>query len=100
VTGNMNKLVALLILGLVIGTCLGYGVLSIPQPKLAFDLRILLTFVWMLVWTIRKRHGATSSSSHEVVGRARGLMETSDPGDREKRCREGLGFALFTARPG
>lgn len=48
--------VVLLILGLVIGTCLGYGILSIPQPGLAFDLMMLLTFVWMLIWTIRKRH--------------------------------------------
>ena len=47
--------VALIILGLVIGTCIGTGVLRIPQPKLAFDLMFLLTSIWMLIWTIRKR---------------------------------------------
>ena len=48
--------VALLILGLVIGTCIGYGVLRIPQPRLMFDLMMLLTFISMLIWTIKKRH--------------------------------------------
>lgn len=57
--------VALLILGLVIGTCLGYGILSIPQPKLAFDLMMLLTFVWMLIWTIRKRHANEKNQRRE-----------------------------------
>ena len=47
--------VALLILGLAIGTCIGYGVLSIPQPRFVFDLMMLLTFIWMLIWTIRKK---------------------------------------------
>ena len=37
--------VTLLILGLAIGTCIGSGVLSIPRPRLAFDLMMLLTFV-------------------------------------------------------
>ena len=48
--------VALLILGLVIGTCIGCGILRIPQPRLAFDLMLLLTFISMLIWAIRKRH--------------------------------------------
>ena len=48
--------VALLILGLVIGTCIGAGVLRISQPRFMFDLMILSTLVWMLIWTIRKRH--------------------------------------------
>ena len=48
--------VALLVLGLVIGVLCGCGILRIPQPKLAFDLLMLLTFVSMLIWTIRKRH--------------------------------------------
>jgi hypothetical protein len=47
--------VALSILGLVIGTCIGAGVLDMPKPKLMFDLMMLSTFVWMLIWTIRKR---------------------------------------------
>ena len=47
--------VALSILGLVFGTCVGAGVLRIPQPKIMFDLMMLSTFVWMLIWTIRKR---------------------------------------------
>jgi len=46
--------VALSILGLVIGTCVGAGVLEIPQPKFMFDLMMLSTFVWVLIWTIRK----------------------------------------------
>jgi len=49
--------VTLLILGLSLGTCIGYGVLRISQPKLAFDLMMLLTFISMLIWTIRKRGG-------------------------------------------
>ena len=48
--------VALLILGLVIGICIGSGILRLSQPMLAFDLMMLLTFVSMLIWTIRKRH--------------------------------------------
>ena len=52
--------VALLILGLAIGTCIGYGV--IPHPRLMFDLMMLSTFVWMLIWTIRKRHVCTRNS--------------------------------------
>ena len=48
--------VALLVLGLIIGTCIGCGVLRIPQPKLVFDLMMLLTFISMLIWTIGKRH--------------------------------------------
>jgi len=55
--GKTKLAVALLILGLAIGTCIGCGVLSIPQPKLVFDLMMLLTFISMLIWTIRKRGG-------------------------------------------
>jgi len=53
--GKTKLAVALLTLGLVIGTCLGYGILRIPQPRLVFDLMMLLTFISMLIWTIRKR---------------------------------------------
>ncbi len=54
---NKAKLaVALLILGLVIGICHGYGILRIPQPRLVFDLMTLLTFMYLCIWTIRKRH--------------------------------------------
>jgi len=54
---NKNKLaVALLILGLVIGICVGSGIVRLSQPRLAFDLMMLLTFVSMLIWTIRERH--------------------------------------------
>ncbi len=45
----------LIILGLVIGTCIGSGILRLSQPRLAFDLMMLLTFISMLIWTIRKR---------------------------------------------
>ena len=47
---------ALLILGLVIGICVGCGIFRFPQPRLAFDLMMLLTFISMLIWTIEKRH--------------------------------------------
>ena len=53
--GKTKLAVALLTLGLVIGTCLGYGILKIPQPRLVFDLMMLMTFISMLIWTIRKR---------------------------------------------
>ena len=55
--------VALLILGLVIGTCIGYGI--IPQGRLVFDFMMLLTFVWMLIWTIRKRHSNEKNQRRE-----------------------------------
>ena len=55
-----KKAFLLLISGLVIGVWQGYCTaigsnLVIPQPKLMFDLMMLSTFVWMLIWTIRKR---------------------------------------------
>ena len=53
--GKTKLAVALLTLGLVIGTCFGYGILRIPQPRLVFDLMMLMTFISMLIWTIRKR---------------------------------------------
>ena len=46
----------LIILGLVIGTCIGSGILRITQPRIVVDLMMLLTFISMLFWTIRKRH--------------------------------------------
>lgn len=52
---NAKLAVALLILGLVIGVFYGCGILRMPQPRLAFDLMMLLTFISMLIWTIRKR---------------------------------------------
>lgn len=48
--------VALMILGLSLGTCIGAGVLRIPQPRLMFDLMSLLTMIYIFIWTIRKRH--------------------------------------------
>jgi len=35
-----------------------------------------------------------------MVGRARGLMETWEPGYRVNRCREGHNMPCLTARPG
>ena len=63
---NKAKLaVALLILGLVIGVFHGCGVLRIPQPKLAFDLMMLLTFISTLIWTIRKRYADEKDQRRE-----------------------------------
>ena len=63
--GKTKLAVALLILGLAIGTCIGCGVLSIPQPKLVFDLMMLLTFISMLIWTIRKHHANEKDQRRE-----------------------------------
>ena len=66
---NKNKLaVALLVLGLIIGVCTGCGILRIIQPRLMFDLMMLLTAVWMLIWTIwtiRKRHADEKDQRRE-----------------------------------
>lgn len=67
---NKTKLAgALLILGLVVGTCVGYGVLNTTQSqgKFAFDLMFLLTMVWMLIWTIRKRHVNEEDPTEGVI---------------------------------
>lgn len=45
----------LLMSGIVFGFCQGYGILKIPQPKFVFDLIVLLTFIYLLIWKIRKR---------------------------------------------
>jgi len=59
VISDKTKLaVALLsILGLAVGTCVGYGVLSITQSqgKFVFGLMFLLTMICMLIWTVGKR---------------------------------------------
>ncbi len=57
--------VALLILGLVIGVFQGYGVLRIPQPRLVFDLMTLLTFMYLCIWTIRKRYADEKDQRRE-----------------------------------
>jgi ribose/xylose/arabinose/galactoside ABC-type transport system permease subunit len=65
---------ALLGLGLSVGTCIGYGVLRIPQPRLMFDLMMLLTFVGMLIWTIKKRHvNEKAQRARNVRGPAKGV---------------------------
>ena len=71
--------VALLILGLSIGTCIGYGVLRIPQPRLAFDLMMLLTFVWMLIWTIKKRHARARDAMFSVYRSSVGALRFCEP---------------------
>ena len=55
------KAFILIILGLVIGVWQGYGTaidsnLVIPQPQLVIELMMLLTFMYIFVWTIRKRN--------------------------------------------
>ena len=67
ISARMKALV-LLILGLVIGACHGYGIFRIPQPKLMFDLMTLLTFIYICIWTIRKRRTRERYSQ----GRSRG----------------------------
>jgi uncharacterized membrane protein YfcA len=49
--------VALSILGLVVGTCIGYGIIRISQSqgKFVFDLMFLLTMIYTLIRTIRER---------------------------------------------
>ena len=45
----------LLISGIVFGFFQGYGILKIPQPRLMFELMILLMFTYLCISTIRKR---------------------------------------------
>ncbi len=54
--GKVRLALVLLVLGLVIGICVVSGIIRLSQPRLAFDLMMLLTFVSMLIWTIRERH--------------------------------------------
>jgi len=62
------KAVLLLITGLAIGAYYSYGIATgsrpaYPQPRLIFDIMILLTFVWMLIWTLARRaHGASNAT--------------------------------------
>ena len=58
------KAVLLFITGLAIGAWYAYGIATgsrpaSPQHRLIFDIMILLTFVWTLIWTLTRRaHGA------------------------------------------
>jgi len=59
VISDKTKLaVALLILGLAVGTSIGFGALTQSQSRLVFDLMFLLTMIYLLISTIRKRHAA------------------------------------------
>jgi len=54
------KAVLLLIIGLAIGVWYSYGIatgsiVAAPQPGLIFDILMLLTLVWMLIWTLTRR---------------------------------------------
>ena len=54
------KAVLLLVTGLVIGAWYSYGIATgskpaSPQPKLIFEIIMLLTFVWMMIWTLARR---------------------------------------------
>jgi len=57
------KAVLLLITGLAIGAWYSYGIatgsrLAFPQHRLIFEVMMLLTFVWSLIWTLTRRaHG-------------------------------------------
>ncbi len=56
--------VFLLITGLAIGAWYSYGIstgliTAYSQFRLIFEIMMLLTFLWMLIWTIvRRTHGA------------------------------------------
>jgi len=52
----------LLISGMVFGALAGYGIFRIPQPKLMFELMILLMFIYLAIWGIRKRMGKKRES--------------------------------------
>jgi len=54
------KAVILLIAGLVIGAWHSYSIATgsrpaLPQSKLIFEILMLLTFIWMLIWTLGRR---------------------------------------------
>jgi hypothetical protein len=53
-----SKAILLIIIGLAFGIWLGYGSatgnIAYSQSRLIFEITMLLTFVWMLIWTIRK----------------------------------------------
>lgn len=53
VMGKAKFSVVLIIIGLVIGIFVGYGILRLP--RFVFNLMMLLTFIWMLIWTVKKR---------------------------------------------
>jgi hypothetical protein len=65
------KAVLLLITGLAIGVWYSYGIttgsiVAYPQLGLIFDILMLLTFVWMLLWTLTRR-------AHKPTTRARAV---------------------------
>jgi len=53
------KVVLLLSVGLVVGVWISYGVAtgsrSASEARLVFEVITLLTFIWMLIWTLRRR---------------------------------------------
>ena len=54
------KAVLLLITGLAIGAYYSYGIATgsrpaYPPPRLIFEIMMLLTFVWTLIWTLERR---------------------------------------------
>ena len=46
--------------GILISRLAGYGIFRIPEP--VFDLMALLTFIYLGIWTIRKRMGKKCES--------------------------------------
>jgi hypothetical protein len=63
------KAALLLITGLAIGAWYSHGIATglisdYSQPRLIFEIMILLTFVWMLIWTLARHvHGAQKTDS-------------------------------------
>ncbi len=54
------KTVLLLVTGLVVGAGHSYGVATgsrpaSPEPMLVFEIIMLLTLVWTMIWTIKRR---------------------------------------------
>jgi len=53
------KVVLLLSVGLVVGVWISHGLATGSRPaseaRLVFEVITLLTFIWMLIWTLRRR---------------------------------------------
>jgi len=66
VVDKVKLALVLLVLGLVIGICLGYGMIPRPYNTLVFDLMMSLTFIYVCIWTIRKRHAHEENEKDQL----------------------------------
>jgi len=60
VSDKVKLALVLLGTGMVVGFCAGYGIFRVPQPL--FELIILLMFIYLAIWGIRKRMGKKRES--------------------------------------